>query len=163
MNRNPQQMIAYNTEKREGSMKWQIKTIKDEETLKTVLDMCYGILSEQLREAKNYRYEDWQLRLQEGEGLLFFASCDGKVVSAALGRRENERSLILGFAVCEPEYKRQGITKSLVKQLEQRAKEKGCAYITLGADPHAYGFYEKCGYAVINEMNGQKIYQKRLC
>lgn len=49
------------------------------------------------------------------------------------------------------------MTVPLIKE-----KQSGFKYITLGADKNAEGFYEKLGYSIINEMRGQKIYQKVL-
>ena len=43
---------------------------------------------------------------------------------------------------------------------ETEAVQAGFRYITLGSEEDV--FYEKCGFHVIDEMHGQKIYQKLL-
>ena len=140
----------------------KIQCVENEEQLSIVLDFCYNILGSHLKDVENYRYEDWIKRLKNGKELLLFACEEGKDVSAVLGRREGDESLILGFVVCDEEYRRKGITKGLINQIEDKAKKIGFKYITLGADNKATEFYEKCGYKEVNELHGQKIYQKLL-
>lgn len=89
-----------------------------------------------------------------------YAHEDGNVVSAVLGRRENAESLVCGFVACEIGHRRQGITQKLMDIFEAEAVQAGFRYITLGSEED--GFYEKCGFHVINEMHGQKICQKLL-
>ena len=136
----------------------EIKEIKTERELKSVLEMCYRILGNDNEEL--YGYEAWLGRLNDGLQPLIYA-CDGeKTVSAVLGRAENADSLVIGFVACDEGYRRQGITKRLMEHFEIKAKEMGYQYITLGSKEDV--FYEKCGYRVIFEINGQSIYQKVL-
>lgn len=139
---------------------YQISFVETEEQLKRVLDFCYGILGEHLREIAPYRYRDWIERLEEDKKLLVYAYEDGRVISAVLGRRESAESLVCGFVACEAGRRRQGITKRLMDRFEAEAAKAGFRYITLGSE--ADGFYEKCGFHVIGEMHGQVIYQKLL-
>lgn len=134
--------------------------METEPQLRQVLDFCYGILGENLRDVAPYRYEDWIERMERDNKLLVYAHEDGKVISAVLGRRESEESLVCGFVACEAGHRRQGITKRLMDIFETEAVRAGFRYITLGSNADA--FYEKCGYQVINEIHGQKIYQKLL-
>ncbi len=136
----------------------EIKEIKTEQELKSVLEMCYRILGNDNEEI--YGYEAWLGRFNDGLQPLIYA-CDGaKTVSAVLGRAENKNSLVIGYVACDENYRRQGITKKLMEHFEAKAKEMGYKYITLGSKEDA--FYEKCGYRVIFEINGQNIYQKVL-
>lgn len=139
---------------------YDISFVETENQLKQVLDFCYDILGQHLREVEHYRYEDWKKRLKNDSKLLVYAHEDGDVISAVLGRRESGESLVCGFVACEAGHRRQGITKRLMNIFEAEAVRAGFRYITLGSD--ADGFYEKCGYHVINEMHGQKIYRKIL-
>lgn len=139
---------------------YQVSYVRTLEQLRQVLDFCYDILGQHLRDIDNYRLEDWEGRLEKDSKLLVYAQEDGNVISAVLGRRESPESLVCGFVACAPDYRRRGITKGLMDILEKEAAEAGFRYITLGSD--ADRFYEKCGYKVIQEMNGQKIYQKML-
>ncbi|HQM96379.1 MAG TPA: GNAT family N-acetyltransferase [Clostridia bacterium] len=140
----------------------EISAIKDEMTLRSVLDMCYRILGEHTRNIENYRYEDWKARINGYSEILLYAHDDNKIISAVLGRKENDDSIIIGFTACEEDYRKIGITKCIMKLFEINAKNLGFKYITLGSDQEAELFYEKCGYHMINELHGQKIYQKLL-
>lgn len=141
---------------------YEIYTIENEKELNIVLNMCYKILGEHLRDTENYRYEDWKNRLESQSNLLLFATVEGVVVSAVLGREENKESLIVGFVACETKYRKQGITKAVMDRFISNAKIMNYKYITLGAASDANVFYEKCGYHCINKMHGQNIYQKLL-
>lgn len=145
-------------------MSYEIRRVENEEELGEVLRLCYSVLGNHLKDVDNYRYEDWVKRLDDGGGkLLLYAGENGRAVSAVLGRRESNDSLILGFVACDEKYRGQGITKRLMLMLEENAREIGYKYITLGADDMAVGFYEKCGYTMIgSSSHGQKIYQKLL-
>ncbi len=139
---------------------YEISYIETEEQLKPVLDFCYDILGQHLRDIENYRYDDWKDRITLDNKLLVYAHEGGHVISAVLGRRESAESLVCGFVACAPDYRRQGITRGLMDRFEKEAVKAGFRYITLGSD--ADPFYGKCGYKVIHEMNGQNIYQKLL-
>ena len=136
----------------------KLKQIKAEYELQKVLELCYAILGNNNQEL--YGYEAWKKRLEEGTSPLVYAEIDNKVVSAVLGRAENQDSMVIGFVACHKDYRRQGITKQLMQYFESLAKKKGYKYITLGSEADA--FYEKCGYHVIFQVHDQNIYQKQL-
>lgn len=141
-------------------MNYSIKSITIENELNDALELCYKILGEHLRNIDIYKYEAWLERLNDGRQPMMFASINGKIIAAILGRAENEDSLVIGFVACEEEYRNFGIAKAIMQQFEEEAKKLDFKYITLGSE--ADGFYEKCGYHCINEIHGQKIYQKLL-
>lgn len=136
----------------------EVKEIKTEQELTAVLEMCYRILGND--NAELYGYEAWSKRLKDGKQPLLYACNKEKVVSAVLGRAENKDSLVIGFVACDENYRRQGITKKLMELFEEKAREFGYKYLTLGSKEDA--FYEKCGYKIIFEINSQNIYQKVL-
>jgi|BioPla2DNA2_1021312.scaffolds.fasta_scaffold127789_1 predicted N-acetyltransferase YhbS len=144
------------------NLDYKIKTINNADKLSLVLEFCYNILGQHLREIENYSYKEWEERIYYYPNLMLYAELNDQIISAVLGRAESKDSLIMGFTACDERFRKQGITKNLVSLLENNAKLSGFKYITLGADPHAHGFYEKCGYQVINELHGQKIFQKIL-
>ena len=135
-----------------------MKEIETEQELKDVLELCYDILGTGNEEL--YGYDAWHKRFLEGSQPLVYALKDGKIVSAVLGRAENEESLVIGFVACHENFRRQGITKELLGYFEDLAREKGFKYITLGSEEDA--FYEKCGYKVIFQVHDQNIFQKIL-
>lgn len=140
-------------------MNYTVKQIDDEALLKSVLEICWEILGPPNTDL--YSEQAWRERLPEN-GLLLYAEVEGKPVAAALGRAESPESVVLGYCCCKPEYRRQGITSALLAAFENSAAKGGYQYITLGSDDSAWGFYERCGYNRINEIHGQRIYQKIL-
>ena len=140
-------------------MTYNIRIVNDITELNKVLKFCYQILGE--RNDDVYGTDAWADRLNENY-LMVFAETSGDIVSAVMGRAENQDSIVLGFAACKLDYRKSGITSSLLSTLEDNARKYGYKYITLGSAEEALGFYEKCGYHMIAEMHGQKIYQKLL-
>lgn len=138
----------------------RMKEIQTEDELQRVLDLCYGVLGEHLREHDLYSANAWQQRLADGLQPMVFAEDDGRIVSAVLGRAENADSLVIGFVACDEAYRRQGITGKLMNYFEELARSMRFKAITLGSMEDA--FYEKCGYHVIARMHDQNIYQKLL-
>ncbi len=140
-------------------MDFIIKQISNEKTLTSVLEMCWDILGKP--NTDTYSEQAWRERLSDN-CLLIYAEIGDKPVAAALGRAENPESVVLGYCCFKEEYRGRGITSALLAALEKNAKESGYKYITLGSDDSAWGFYEKCGYSLINEIHGQRIYQRIL-
>ena len=140
-------------------MTYNIRIVNDITELNKVLKFCYQILGE--RNDDVYGPDAWADRLNENY-LMVFAEASGDIVSVVMGRAENQDSIVLGFAACRSDYRKNGITSSLLSTLEDNARKYGYKYITLGSAEEAFGFYEKCGYHMITEMHGQKIYQKLL-
>lgn len=135
-----------------------MKEIQTEQELKEVLELCYNILGTENTEL--YGYDAWYKRFIEGSQPLVYALKDKKIVSAVLGRAENKDSLVIGFAACHEDYRRQGITKELLSYFEDLARKQGFKYITLGSKEDV--FYEKCGYKIICQVHDQNIFQKIL-
>lgn len=109
-----------------------------------------------------YAYAAWKERMGEFCRLLLCAKEDGELAAAVLGRPESAESLVCGMVACGEKFRRRGITKMLMEHFAKNAREMGFHYITLGADQDAEGFYEKCGFHMIFEIHGQKIYQRML-
>lgn len=140
-------------------MRYAIRQIDKETTLRSVLNLCWEILGPPHTDL--YSEQAWRERLSENS-LLWYAEIGEEPAAAALGRAESPESVVLGYCCCKPEYRKQGITSALLAALESSAAKSGYQYITLGSDNSAWGFYEKCGYRPIGEIHGQRIYQKIL-
>ena len=142
-------------------MTYKTRIVEDITELNKVLKFCYEILGEHDDTDNVYGPAAWVNRLNENY-LMVFAETDGDIISAVMGRAENQDSIVLGFAACRADCRNNGITSSLLSMLEHNARKYGYKYITLGSADESFGFYEKCGYHMITEMHGQKIYQKLL-
>lgn len=140
-------------------MDYTIKQISDERTLRAVLNMCYTILGEHYEGL--YSYEAWVRRLDRGY-LMLYAEYGGEPIAAVLGRAESPDSAVIGFAACVEKYRGRGITRSLMFSFERSARLHDYCKITLSSFNGAWGFYEKCGYEVIEEKFGKRIYCKYL-
>ena len=137
----------------------EIREIKSENELKSVLELCYSILPD-TENSIIYGYKSWVERLSGGLQPMIYAVEDDKIVAAVLGRAENEDSMIIGLVACDKNYRRRGITKKLMLQFEKMSRKMNYKYITLGSKEDA--FYDSCGYKIICKMHGQNIYQKIL-
>lgn len=79
--------------------------------------------------------------------LFLVAEKEGRLVGAVLGGFDGRRGLVYHLAV-EPGERRQGIGEALMKELEQRLRQKGCRryYLLVTWDNvDALRFYEQCG------------------
>lgn len=138
------------------------REITDDALLFSALELCYSILGENTRTNELYSPSAFVARLANHSSILLCA-CDGdRPIAAVLGRPESSDSLVMGLVACDGAYRGRGITRELVRRFDQNAKALGFKYIILGAADDAWGFYEKCGYDPINEVHGQKIFQKIL-
>lgn len=138
-------------------MTYQIKPINDEAVLKSVLDMCYSILGE--HHEGLYSYKAWCRRL-EYNYLMLYAECIGVPIAAVLGRIENADGVIVGFAACKEEFRRKGVTASLMNAFEQSAADHGFKTVTLTSYNDAWKFYQSLGYSLLSDKLGRKTYQK---
>ena len=50
-----------------------------------------------------------------------------------------------------PESAGKGIGKMLMRELEKRARDRGCKLLVLASSLNAVGFYESCGFCVTNQ------------
>ena len=142
-------------------MNYKTRIVEDIAELNKVLKFCYEILGEHDDNDNVYGPAAWANRLDQNY-LMVYAEIDGDIVSAVMGRAENQDSIVLGFAACRADCRNNGITSSLLSKLENNARKYGYKYITLGSADESFGFYEKCGYNMITEMHGQKISQTLL-
>lgn len=138
------------------------REITDEALLLPTLELCYAILGENTRTNELYSPSAFAERLADFSTILLCACDGGHPVAAVLGRPESPDSLVMGLVACDKAYRGRGITRELVRRFDRNAKALGFKYITLGAANDAWEFYEKCGYAQIGEVHGQKIFQKML-
>ena len=136
-----------------------IREIKTIDELNLALDLCYRVLGKDNINSSIYGYDAW-IERQKNRHPMVYAEDNGKIISAVMGRAENDDSLVVGLVACDENYRNQGITKAVLSWFENEARKLNFKYITLGSE--ADEFYEKCGYKCINEIEGQKIYQKMI-
>ncbi len=75
---------------------------------------------------------------------------DGEVVACALLQRVGDSAKMRQVAV-SPELQGQGVGRKLVAAFEELTRERGLAEVILNARQTAVPFYERLGYAVVEE------------
>lgn len=87
-------------------------------------------------------------KLQRDPDLFLVAELDGKIIGSVMGGFDGRRGMVYHLAV-ESTHRKLGIGSSLMCELEQRLKEKGCirAYLLVTRDnTSAMHFYEEMGW-----------------
>ena len=95
-----------------------------------------------------------------GDGLLFVAEADGKIVGSIMAGYDGHRGWLYSVAVL-PDYRKQGIGSRLVQHAEKHLRDLGCPKINLqilqGNEEVEY-FYRKLGYETEQRISmGKKI------
>lgn len=81
----------------------------------------------------------------------FIILCDGKDASALRCSYTPENAArIQRFCVLK-EYRKRGIGKAALEQIESYCRSRGCHAVELDAKLSAAGFYEKCGYQTASD------------
>ena len=71
-----------------------------------------------------------ELLLRLGDDLLLVAECDSRIIGTVMGGWDGWRANIYRLAVL-PQYRRQGIGRALVREIEERLRLKGASKISI--------------------------------
>jgi ribosomal protein S18 acetylase RimI-like enzyme len=91
-------------------------------------------------------------KLQRDPDLFLVAESKGRLVGSVLGGFDGRRGMVYHLAV-EKEYRRSGLGRALMAELEQRLRAKGCLkyYLLVTEDNDgAVAFYQSLGWEVMN-------------
>ncbi len=91
---------------------------------------------------------DIERKLKVDRDLFLVGNVNGKIIASVMGGYEGHRGCVSLLAV-DPEYRRGGYGRSMMKAVEQRIKEKGCSRINLqvrSANKGVIAFYQAIGY-----------------
>ena len=105
--------------------------------------------------------EEIEKKLQRDPDLFLIAEIDGVIVGTIIGGYDGRRGMMYHLAVAQ-EHRNKGIGSQLVRELEQRLREKGCIryYLLVTKDNHeAIHFYERHGWKLMDLYT----YGKDLC
>ena len=99
-------------------------------------------------------------KLAVGDGLLFVAVAEGKVVGSIMAGYDGHRGWIYSLAVL-PGYRRHGLGSRLVQHAEEQLRSLGCPKINLqimNGNEEVESFYRKLGYEAERRISmGKKI------
>jgi len=99
---------------------------------------------------QNDPLKDIRRKLQVNPEWFLVGEKNGRLLATCMAGYEGHRGWINYLAV-EPEYRRQGLARQIVRAAETRLKEAGCPKINLQvrtANQTALGFYQAIGFAV---------------
>ena len=92
--------------------------------------------------------DELQRLVDENMGLFLVAEEQGRLVGTIIGGWDGWRGNMYRLAV-PPDYRRRGIARSLVEEVERRLRAKGARRITAlvaKSEEHAAAFWEAIGY-----------------
>lgn len=117
----------------------------------TILNEVYGLFQDVFKDHPVvvnpiHSYTKWKERYLDNSNILLYAESDEKIVGLAFGRLSEENSVILGPVCVQKDFRKQGIAKQLIHNLEEKAKLDGRSYIHLGSVESAEHFYKELGY-----------------
>lgn len=96
--------------------------------------------------------QEIEKKLQRDPDLFLVAEAEGRIVGAVMGGFDGRRGLVYHLAV-EPAFRRRGVGKLLMDELEARLRARGCirAYLLVTPDNEsAMRFYEGSGWKEMN-------------
>jgi len=96
-------------------------------------------------------------KLQRDPDLFLVAETDGQIIGTIIGGFDGRRGLVYHLGVL-PGYRRAGIGRALMAEVEIRLQMKGClkCYLMVTEDNDAGQFYEACGW----EMQNVRLFAK---
>jgi ribosomal protein S18 acetylase RimI-like enzyme len=96
--------------------------------------------------------EEIRKKLSRDPDLFLVAEDQGRIIGAVMGGYDGRRGLVYHLAVL-PEERRRGLGSTLMAELEQRLRAKGCVkyYLLVTPDnPQVLEFYRRLGWSVMD-------------
>jgi ribosomal protein S18 acetylase RimI-like enzyme len=96
--------------------------------------------------------EEIRKKLSRDPDLFLVAEDQGRIIGAVMGGYDGRRGLVYHLAVL-PERRRRGLGSTLMAELEQRLRAKGCVkyYLLVTPDnPQVLEFYRELGWSVMD-------------
>lgn len=122
-----------------------IRHIFSTDDLESVLCFVRGILPTIGVSEGKYSCSFWLDQMNVYPDLLLYAK-DGEVICGSVLGWVDNGTITIGACCVDNTYRGKGIGRSLIVELEKRAKTLGFHSFSLGAVEDAEGFYEKIGF-----------------
>jgi ribosomal protein S18 acetylase RimI-like enzyme len=108
--------------------------------------------------------QDIRRKLALQRELFLVATVNAKLVGTAMGGYDGHRGWVYYVAV-QPDHRRRGIGKALMKEVEKRLAALDCPKLNLqvrGSDEEAVTFYKKIGFAIEERVSMGKLLDQSL-
>lgn len=89
-------------------------------------------------------FDDFDLQVPH---LVIFS--DGEAVATGRNIPYGENTVKIGRIAVKKDKRGLGLGEKIVLELLRKAKEDGAKTVKVGAQTHAVGFYEKCGFSLV--------------
>lgn len=89
-------------------------------------------------------FDDYDLQVPH---LVIFQ--DGEAVATGRNIPYGENTVKIGRIAVKKDKRGLGLGEKIVKELLRKAREDGAKKVCVGAQTHAVGFYEKCGFTLV--------------
>ena len=124
-------------------MKYTITYAKTKEELDKLLYFGQEILG---GNQEIYDRSVWVTYLQKCPELLIYAESNHEVMGVALSHLEENGNITVGIVATKEEYRKKGIAKSLMLEVEKEAMKQQVHLLALASAETAEEFYAKLGY-----------------
>lgn len=122
---------------------------------------------------KEFGFKEWKYNIEnmdndtykQNNGNFWIAVEDGKVIGTISLKNIGDNEAFLKGMYVQKEYRRKGISSNLMNILLDFAKKRGYQKIVLETYKkfdRAINFYERLGFAKIEEIGDRYIYQKEV-
>lgn len=152
-------MISEGQEDSPAERRWAIQAFDWESNLKSVLDL-WSRAGDGLQVSGSDHPDELRKKLERDPDLFLVVQQDGKLIGTVLGGFDGRRGMIYHLAV-DPDFRRLGVGRALMDELELRLAAKGCLkyyLLVTNNNPGAQAFYERLGC----EQMDLQVYGKRL-
>lgn len=124
----------------------EITHIRTVDQLSDALQFVHGIFPQLANAEDRYSRAFWIEKLKQLPELLLYASDGSNIYGSVFGFDEGG-GIVVGHCCVAERSRGQGLGRSLILELEKRARRLGYSRIVLGAVEEAEGFYSKLGYS----------------
>ncbi|HBL84505.1 MAG: hypothetical protein A2Y17_06440 [Clostridiales bacterium GWF2_38_85] len=124
-------------------MDYIIKYVKNEYELENILNFAEKIFG---YHENQFNRQYWSQHMKTHPELLIYAESDGEVIGITPSHLESDGNITIGIVAVDERYRKIGIARKLMSEVERQAKKLDVHLLALGSVESAEGFYEKIGY-----------------
>ncbi len=123
-------------------MDYIIKHTESRAELYSILDFAERIFGKR----DDFDRTVWEERMNSHPELIIYAKANGQVIGITPSFIEDNGNITVGIVAVDENYRKKGIARALILEVENRAKFLGVHLLALGSVETAEGFYQKLGY-----------------